>query len=223
MRVASVGAAKWTTLRRGSALCDVAIGAQSAAQEPLFVGPGLAWAACATIAASTDARQARRRRRLGARTTQYEDGRWPAEHRYHRRGRSERDIEFVGPARTAVAALSPDGRFLYATTRGIEHVSALAIAPYGRTLYAAANTRGANAVFRRNRHTGALRQLAGRRGCLGSGDHADGCAPARGLANAATLLVSADGRNVYAESLGNSRTFSVASDISRRLLARLAA
>jgi 6-phosphogluconolactonase (cycloisomerase 2 family) len=181
----------------------------------------------------------------------------PAQHCASVRGRSERDVEFVGLARTTVAVLSPDGRFLYATTRGddgvrvhgrtvtdsaiavyargsggdlrqlrgaagcvtpsgrhgcahargIEHVSALAIAPDGRTLYAAANKRGAIAVFRRDLHTGALSQLTGRRGCVGNGERVDGCAPAPGLDNAATLLVSADGRNVYAESLGNSRTF----------------
>jgi 6-phosphogluconolactonase (cycloisomerase 2 family) len=182
----------------------------------------------------------------------------PAQHCAPVRGRSERDAEFAGLARTTVAVLSPDDRYLYATTRGddavrahgrrvadsaiavyarrprgglhqlrgpagcvtpsgrhgctsargIEHVSALGIAPDGQTLYAAANKRGTIAVFHRDLDTGALRQLAGRQGCLGSRHHVDGCGTAAGLANVATLLVSADGRNVYAESLGNSRTFS---------------
>jgi hypothetical protein len=66
--------------RVGSSLCGLAIGAIGR-PDARCVGPGLAWAACATIAASTDARRARRRERLGARTTQYEDGCWPAEHR----------------------------------------------------------------------------------------------------------------------------------------------
>src|SRR5262245_40006937 len=40
--------------RAGSALCGVAIGAIGR-PHPLFVSAGLAWAACATIAAATDA------------------------------------------------------------------------------------------------------------------------------------------------------------------------
>src|SRR3954452_20204083 len=80
MREASVGVAKWTTLG-AVLLCVASRSAPSAAQGPVGVRPGLAWAACATIAASTDARRARRRERLGARITQYEDERWQAEHR----------------------------------------------------------------------------------------------------------------------------------------------
>jgi 6-phosphogluconolactonase (cycloisomerase 2 family) len=168
------------------------------------------------------------------------------------RGRSERNVEFVGLARTTVAVFSPDGSFLYTTTRGeravsrrgrdvsdsaievfartatgalrqlrgrdgcvnatgrhacaigrgIEHVSALAIAPDGTALYAAANESNSIAVFRRNRHTGALRQLARRRGCLRATSGIDGCGRAIGLSNVSWLLTSADGRNVYAESLG---------------------
>src|SRR3954452_16553608 len=82
MREASVGVAKWTTLG-AVLLCVASRSAPSAAQGPVGVRPGLAWAACATIAASTDARRARRRGRLGARTTQYEDERWQAEHPHH--------------------------------------------------------------------------------------------------------------------------------------------
>jgi sugar lactone lactonase YvrE len=178
---------------------------------------------------------------------------FPPQHCAMVRGRSEQDLKFADLARSTVAVASPDGRFVYATTRGaeeirvrgkkvtdsaiavfarrpggalrqlrgragcvtpsgrrgcararaIEHVSALAIAPDGRSLYAAANKSGAIAVFRRDTGTGALRQLAGRRGCLGR--RADGCARADRLGNAATLLVSADGRDVYAESLNGSR------------------
>src|SRR3954467_2531756 len=80
MRMASVGVAKGTTLG-AVLLCVASRSAPSAAQGALRVSPGLAWAACATIAASTDARRARRRGRLGARTAQYEDERWQAEHR----------------------------------------------------------------------------------------------------------------------------------------------
>jgi hypothetical protein len=84
MRVASVGAAKWTT-RRAVLLFVASRSAPSAAQVLVGVSPGLAWAACATIAASTDAWRVRRRGRLGARTAQYEDGRSLAEHRHHLR------------------------------------------------------------------------------------------------------------------------------------------
>jgi hypothetical protein len=75
----------------------------------------------------------------------------------------------------------------------------LVVSRDGRHVYAAVRDSGAVAAFRRDRRTGALRQLAGRRGCLG-GAAADGCAAARNLDGARALTLSRDGRSVYVAS-----------------------
>ena len=71
----------------------------------------------------------------------------------------------------------------------------------GRHVYAAVRDSGAVAAFRRDSRTGALRQLAGRRGCTG-GAPTDGCAAARNLAGARALTLSPDGRSVYVATAG---------------------
>jgi DNA-binding beta-propeller fold protein YncE len=85
--------------------------------------------------------------------------------------------------------------------RALESVSGLVVSGDGRHVYAAVRDSGAVAAFRRDRRTGALRQLAGRRGCLG-GAPADGCAAARNLAGARALTLSPDGRSVYVATAG---------------------
>jgi hypothetical protein len=85
--------------------------------------------------------------------------------------------------------------------RALEGVSGLVVSRDGRHVYAAVRDSGAVAAFRRDRRTGALRQLAGRRGCLG-GAAADGCAAARNLDGARALTLSRDGRSVYVASAG---------------------
>lgn len=74
-------------------------------------------------------------------------------------------------------ALSPEGRFLYATSRGANSVTA----------------------FRRNSSTGALTQLAPGSGCV-SGIPIPGCAAGRALVAPDVVAVSPDGANVYAGS-----------------------
>jgi len=71
-------------------------------------------------------------------------------------------------------ALSPEGRFLYATSRAANSVTA----------------------FRRNTSTGALRQLAPGSGCV-SGIPIPGCAAGRALVAPDVVAVSPDGANVY--------------------------
>jgi hypothetical protein len=85
--------------------------------------------------------------------------------------------------------------------RALESVSGLVVSRDGRHVYAAVRDSGALAAFRRDGRTGALRQLAGRRGCLG-GAPTDGCAAARNLAGARALTLSPDGRSVYVASAG---------------------
>lgn len=93
------------------------------------------------------------------------------------------------------------------TARGLRNATAAAISPDGRTLYAVSTrvavvrtpTSYTLSIFRRNPHTGALTQLPGRSGCLNSrGD--SGCAVARGLLTPKAVAVSPDGRNVYTAS-----------------------
>jgi DNA-binding beta-propeller fold protein YncE len=71
-------------------------------------------------------------------------------------------------------ALSPDGHYLYATSRGSNAVTA----------------------FRRNATTGALRQLPLGSGCV-SGLPLPGCADGRALLGPDVVVVSPDGKNVY--------------------------
>jgi hypothetical protein len=85
--------------------------------------------------------------------------------------------------------------------RALESVSGLVASRDGRHLYGAVRDSGAVAAFRRDGRTGALRQLAGRRGCVG-GAPPDGCAAARNLAGARSLTLSPDGRSVYVATAG---------------------
>lgn len=71
-------------------------------------------------------------------------------------------------------ALSPEGRFLYATSRASNSVTA----------------------FHRNTSTGALTQLAPGTGCV-AGVPIPGCAPGRALLGPDVVAVSPDGKNVY--------------------------
>ncbi len=91
--------------------------------------------------------------------------------------------------------------------RGLRNAMAAAISPDGRTLYAVSTrpavvrtpTSYTLSIFRRNPQTGALAQLPGRSGCLNNrGD--SGCATARGLLTPNSVAVSPDGRNVYVAS-----------------------
>jgi DNA-binding beta-propeller fold protein YncE len=85
--------------------------------------------------------------------------------------------------------------------RALESVSGLVVSRDGRHVYAAVRDSGAVAAFRRDGRTGALRQLAGRRGCVG-GTRADGCAAGRNLAGSRALALSPDGRSVYVATAG---------------------
>jgi DNA-binding beta-propeller fold protein YncE len=85
--------------------------------------------------------------------------------------------------------------------RALDKVSGLVVTRDGRNVYAAVRDSGAVAAFRRDRRTGALRQLEGVAGCVG-GTPADGCAPGRNLVGARALALSPDGRNIYVAGAG---------------------
>lgn len=79
---------------------------------------------------------------------------------------------------------------------------ALAMSADGRNVYVASSRSDAIAVFSRNAKTGTLTQRPGPAGCISAGGAA-GCAKAIGLRGPNSVAVSADGKNVYATSLGS--------------------
>lgn len=98
-----------------------------------------------------------------------------------------------------------------ATARALEGAFAVTISPDGKNVYVATGfdrriegqgavgAFGASGVaaFTRNASTGALRQLAGRAGCVSETPTPAGCADGRALAGAIAVKVSRDGANVY--------------------------
>lgn len=91
--------------------------------------------------------------------------------------------------------------------RALAGVDALAIAPDGLTVFAAAKDVDAVAILQRDATTGALSQQPGLNGCtrLGGGL---GCTTARALAQPSAIAVAANGRDVYvASAAGNAVAF----------------
>jgi DNA-binding beta-propeller fold protein YncE len=87
-----------------------------------------------------------------------------------------------------------------ASARGLRTARGVTLSPDERFLYVA-SIGDAVAVFRRDRRTGALRQLGGRRGCVANPATSEigntNCTPARGLRGAHRLTLTADGRFAY--------------------------
>jgi DNA-binding beta-propeller fold protein YncE len=79
----------------------------------------------------------------------------------------------------------------------------IAVSPDGRHVYVAAYNSHAVAAFSRNRRTGSLEQLPGRRGCVHHRNRSGGCSVGRALGGPIALAISADGRNVYVVSAGS--------------------
>jgi DNA-binding beta-propeller fold protein YncE len=114
-------------------------------------------------------------------------------------------VQLTGPGACA-SQLETEG--LCAPARAINAPDALALSPDGRTLYVASygvshivsGNPGSLAVFARDPASGRITQAQESSGCLGS-DFEDGCSGARGLDGASGVVVSADGRHVYATGL----------------------
>ena len=79
---------------------------------------------------------------------------------------------------------------------GLDGPNSVALSPDGRYLYATSRNSNSVAAFRRNASTGALTQLRGGAGCV-SGLPVPGCGTGRALVGPDVLVVSPDGRNVY--------------------------
>ena len=124
-----------------------------------------------------------------------------------------------GADATSQAAAAPTGRLVQPTGQaGCIHKKAInrcargraltspediAVSPDGRHVYVAAYNSHAVATFSRNRRTGLLEQLPGRRGCIHHRNRSGGCTVGRALGGPIALAVSPDGRNVYVASAGS--------------------
>ncbi|MDA0159100.1 lactonase family protein [Solirubrobacter ginsenosidimutans] len=94
--------------------------------------------------------------------------------------------------------------------RALAGAEAVVVAPDGRNVYVAAVLAGAIDTFERDPPTGGLHQLDGTGGCL-SYDGAGGiCAQGRLLEGVHQLVVSPDGRNLYAASYNRSAVLAFA-------------
>lgn len=89
-----------------------------------------------------------------------------------------------------------------ARARAINGPGSVALSPDGRNAYVASFNSHAVAVFRRDRRTGALRQLPGKLGCV-SHHGAGACGFGRALRAPISVAVSPDGRNVYVAATGS--------------------
>jgi DNA-binding beta-propeller fold protein YncE len=99
-------------------------------------------------------------------------------------------------ARGCIAAKGAGG---CATAVGLDGPNSVAVSADGLNVYATSRDSASIAVFRRSVSTGALRQLPPGSGCV-SGLTLPGCAPGRALSGPDVVVVSPDGRNVYAGS-----------------------
>jgi 6-phosphogluconolactonase (cycloisomerase 2 family) len=105
--------------------------------------------------------------------------------------------------RGRAGCIAPAGRDGCARGRGLAGPHSIALGPHERHVYvtvsmAIARSSGI-AVFRRDAGTGRLRQLAGRHGCL-NGDGSAGCAPARSVRGAHSLVLDPIGDRAYVAS-----------------------
>jgi DNA-binding beta-propeller fold protein YncE len=82
------------------------------------------------------------------------------------------------------------------TARGLNGPNSVAVSADGRNVYATSLVSNAVTSFRRNRSTGALRQLRGGSGCIAN-RATPGCATGRALDGPDVIAVSPDGDDVY--------------------------
>jgi DNA-binding beta-propeller fold protein YncE len=84
--------------------------------------------------------------------------------------------------------------------RGLRTPADIVVSADGRNVYVAAFGDDAVVAFRRNSHTGTLKQLSGAGGCVSRGGK-HGCAPGRALSAPLALALSDDGKSLYVAAL----------------------
>lgn len=109
--------------------------------------------------------------------------------------RDTRTGKLTQPAGQA-GCVAARGNYGCAEAWGLDATNSLALSPDGRFLYASSRNSSTVTVFRRDSDSGEIRQLAGSRGCI-SGVGLPGCGVARGLNGPDVVTVSPDGLSVY--------------------------
>ena len=117
--------------------------------------------------------------------------------------RSGRLTSRSGPA-GCVSADGSDGQC--AQGRALDGVSAVATSRDGKSVYATASSANAVLAFARGAN-GVLRQLPRAAGCVSDGGSGGACTSGRSLVGPQALVVSPDGRNIYASAVQASGGF----------------
>jgi DNA-binding beta-propeller fold protein YncE len=131
-------------------------------------------------------------------------------------------VSFAAADRPGASASKPVGRLVQprghdgcihrkginrcATGRFVTSPEDVAVSPDGRFVYVASYGNHAIAIFARNRRTGTLTQLPGRRGCIHhrpADPRPGACARARALGGPAALTLSPGGQNLYVAAAGS--------------------
>ena len=84
--------------------------------------------------------------------------------------------------------------------RALDGVSAVAVSRDSKSVYATASSANAVVAFARGAN-GALRELPGAAGCVSDGGNGGTCTSGRSLIGPQALVVSPDGRNIYANTV----------------------
>ncbi len=143
-------------------------------------------------------------------------------------GGSDPTGEAAAPTGRLVQPRGTDGCFHIkgtnrcARARALRSPEDLVVSPDGRHVYVAAYGSHAVAAFVRDRRSGLLEQLSGRRGCVHHRNRSGGCSLGRGLGGPIAIAISPDGRNVYVASAASDAVSAFSRNRSTGALQQLA-